>query len=391
LWPNPALIEGVAVAAAWQPAGGLTPHEWSRALLELDLLPKLSELFGAGFLGQQKRLAYTVSGSLLQFVAQRWGVRAVREAYAQGDVANAVGIRIEQLDVEWRRYLRSLPFSPSALALAQARFTGPSIFSAVCPHAVAQLRDELRVALGTGADQRALQTCHEILAADAQDVGARAALVGSLARLGNADDARRELDWLEQNAPKPYAVAARQALADEDFRRSNYDKARDEYRALLQEPLDEDQRRSLQVKELAVSSASARERALLFELMIGQPGERADGATVVYLARELRAERTDGLPQYLEARQLLGQQRFAHAARLLAQARSAGLPTRELMAEALRIDGLANFASGDLDAAERAYRAFGSDGSAAHEAEAEDFLQRIRFSRAKTRTAAATR
>jgi hypothetical protein len=390
-WPDPSLIEGVAVAAAWQPSGGLTPHEWSRALLELDLLPKLSDVFGAGFLGQQRRLAYTVSGSLLQFVAQRWGVRAVRETYAHGDVAGAVGIQIEQLEVEWRRYLRSLPFSPSALALAQARFMGPSIFSAVCPHAVAQLRDELRVALGTGADQTALQTCHEILAADARDVGARAALVGSLARLGHADDARRELGWLEQNAPKPYAVAARQALADEDFRRGRYEKARDAYRALLEEPLDDDQRRSLQVKELAVSSANARERNLLFELMIGQPGERADGATVVYLARELRVERSDGLPQYLESRQLIAQQRFGHGARLLAEARNAGLPTRELMAEALRIDGLANYASGDFDAAERAYRAFGSDGSAAHEAEAEDFLQRIRFSKIRAGAAAAAR
>jgi tetratricopeptide (TPR) repeat protein len=389
-WPDPALIEGVAVAAAWQPAGGLTPHEWSRALLELDLAPRLSELFGASFLGQQKRLAYTVSGSLLRFVAERWGVRAVRQAYAHGDVAGAVGVTIEQLETEWHRYLRARPISGSALALAEARFTGPSIFSAVCPHALAQLRDELRVALGTGADQLALKTCHEILAADQSDVGARAALVGSLARLGKTDDARRELSWLEQRAPKPYAVAARQALADEAFRRGRYAEARDTYRALLREPLDDDQRRALQVKELATASSDPRERALVFELIVGEPGERADGATAVHLARELRLERSDGLPQYLEARQLIAQARFAHGARLLAEARSAGLPTPELTAEALRIDGIANYAIGDLDASERSYRAFGADGSAAHAAEAEDFLSRIRFSRSRMAAASAS-
>lgn len=389
-WPDPALIEGVAVAAAWQPAGGLTPHEWSRALLELELAPHLSELFGAGFLGQQKRLAYTVSGSLLRFVAERWGVRAVRQAYAHGDVAGAVGVTLQQLETEWHRYLRAQPIGSAALALAQARFSGPSIFSAVCPHALAQLRDELRVALGTGADQVALKTCHEILAADGQDVGARAALVGSLARLGKTADAQGELRWLEQHAPKPYAVAARQALADEAFRRGRYVEARDSYRALLREPLDDDQRRALQVKELASGSSDARERSLVFELMIGEPGQRADGATAVHLARELRLERSDGLPQYLEARQLIGAARFGHGASLLAQARSAGLPTRELTAEALRLEGIANYAIGDFAASETAYRAFGSDGSAAHAAEAEDFLQRIRFSRSRMAAASAS-
>jgi hypothetical protein len=389
-WPDPALIEGVAVAAAWQPSGGLTPHDWSRALLELDLAPRLSELFGAGFLGQQKRLAYTVSGSLLRFVAERWGAEAVRQAYAHGDVAGAVGLTLEQLEVEWHRYLRARPISSAALALAAARFTGPSIFSAVCPHAVAQLRDELRVALGTGADRTALATCHEILAADQQDVGARAALVGSLARLGRSAEAQRELRWLEQHAPKPYAIAARQALADEAFRRGRYEQARDTYRALLREPLDEDQRRALQVKELASGSDDPRQRALLFELMIGEPGERADGATAVYLARELRRTRSDGLPQYLEARQLIAQGRFGHGATLLAEARSLELPTSEITAEALRIDGLANYAIGDFDAAERAFRAYGASGPDARTADANDFLSRIRYARSRLAAASAS-
>jgi hypothetical protein len=299
-----------------------------------------------------------------------------------------VGVTLEQLETEWHRYLRGRPISPAALALAEARFTGPSIFSAVCPHALAQLRDELRVALGTGADQTALHMCREILAADAQDVGARAALVGSLARLGKVSDAQSELGWLEAHAPKPYATAARQALADEAFRRGRFEEARETYRVLLREPLDEDQRRQLQVKELASGSDNPRERALIFELLIGEPGEHADGATAVHLARELRLERSDGLPQYLEARQLIAQARFAHGARLLAEARSLGLPTRELSTEALRIDGIANYAIGEFDASERSYRAFGADGSAAHAAEADDFLRRIRFSR--TRMAAAS-
>jgi hypothetical protein len=382
LWPDPALIEGVAVAAAWQPSGGLTPHEWSRALLELGLLPKLSELFGAGFLGQQKRLAYTVSGSLLRFVAERWGARAVRQAYAHGDIAGSVGLTLEQLETEWHRDLRARPISPAALALAEARFTGPSIFSAVCPHALAQLRDELRVSVSTGADQTALQTCREILSADAQDVGARTTLVGSLARLGKTADAMRELGWLEQRAPKPYVAAAKQALADEAFRRGRVAEARETYRALLEQPLDDDQRRLLQVKLLACESEKPRERALIFELLVGEPGERADGATAVHLARELREQRSDGLPHYLEARQLVAAARFGHAADLLAQARALSLPTAEIHAEAVRLEGIARYAMRDLTTADKLFQMYGLDGSAAHAAEADDYRQRVRYTRA---------
>jgi hypothetical protein len=78
--------------------------------------------------------------------------------------------------------------------------------------------------------------------------------------------------------------------------------ARETYRALLEQPLDDDQRRLLQVKLLACESEKPRERALIFELLVGEPGERADGATAVHLARELREQRSDGLPHYLEAR-----------------------------------------------------------------------------------------
>jgi hypothetical protein len=49
----------------------------------------------------------------------------------------------------------------------------------------------------------------------------------------------------------------------------------------------------------------------------------------------------------------------------------------------VRIDAIANYAIGELDASERAYRTFGADGSTAHAAEAQDFLQRIRFSRTR--------
>ena len=74
LIPDLALVEGVAVAAAWSSSapGGITPHQWTRAMLDLAIAPRLHDIVGTGFLGQQKRLAYTYVGSLVRFIADSW-------------------------------------------------------------------------------------------------------------------------------------------------------------------------------------------------------------------------------------------------------------------------------------------------------------------------------
>jgi hypothetical protein len=115
----------------------------------------------------------------------------------------------------------------------------------------------------------------------------------------------------------------------------------------------------------------------------GAPGAHADPATAVYLARELRTLRDDGLPQYLEARQLFFQGRFEYAAALLSQARARGLPTDELRAEALRVEAISRLALREYDRAQPLFDAFAQTGSAAHANEAADYLARIRFMRSR--------
>jgi hypothetical protein len=102
----------------------------------------------------------------------------------------------------------------------------------------------------------------------------------------------------------------------------------------------------------------------------------------VYLLRELRAERSDGLPHYLEARQLLNRERFADAARLLAEARDRGLPTPEIALEAVRVEAVARFATRELARSAELWRELAKRSDApALQAEAGEWLQRIRWSR----------
>ncbi|MEY4577783.1 MAG: hypothetical protein RL701_2486, partial [Pseudomonadota bacterium] len=391
LWPNPALIEGVAMAAAFQPSGGLTLHEWGRAMLELNMMPPLAQLFGPNFFGQQERLAYTLSGSLLRFVHERWGAAAVRATYSSGDLARGVGVPIAQIEAAWREYLRAQPLTPNALDLARARFSGGGVLSALCPHVLAKLRDGLRTDVAAGDDDAARTTCQNILKIDARDAGTRATLASVLARLGDETAARAELTRLQnEHAPAPYTAAVRQTLADAALRRGQYDQALALYETLLSEPLDDDQKRTLQVKALAsrgvrehdVTQDAQLQKKFLYELLVGSDGLRADPATAVYLTRALSEVRADGLGRYLEGRQLFFQARFEYAADRFAEAAAKGLPTAEIALENLRCEAISRLASsepGQRGRAAQLFREYAAAGSAAQRAEAADYLARIAY------------
>jgi hypothetical protein len=384
LWPDLALIEGVAMAAAWQTQGGLTPHQWARAMLELGMTPRLSQLFGPSFLGQERSLAYTLCGSLLRFVADRHGSAAVREAYRTADLAAAVHLPLSMLEQQWHAYLRSVPLPGSALALARARFSGSSILSELCPHALAKLHDALDGSLAAGNDADAKLECTRILQIDATDAATRAALVAVLARSGAMQAAERELARLQKPplGSPTFAARAQQALADESFRAGRLPEAAATYERLLQAPNDEESLRQLQVRALA-AHAGGRQARLLFDLLVAEPGERTDPATAVHLARELRTERSDGLPSYLEARQLYFQKRFALAAPLLAEAQHLGLPTPELSAENLRLLAITRFATGELELSAQLFEQFAGHDNPGRAADAQDWLARITFTRSR--------
>jgi hypothetical protein len=377
LWPDPSLVEGLAVAAAWanSSSGDLTPHEWARAAVELQKAPPLRDLFGTGFFGQSQRLAYTLSGSLLRFIAETQGSKTVRAIYRTGSLAPAGPL--PDLETRWRDYVKQVPLSSDARAITEAQLAARSILSAPCPHRVAALRQQLGHELSAGDDTQALASCDELITIDPNDDRTRATLVPLLARGGDSAGAQQQLSALD-NAPPTTQLHARHALADEAWRRGDHAKALQTYRALAKEPQGEGSRRLLEVKTLALE-AGGRQAQLLFELLVGEPGLRTEGAFAVHLTRELRAERDDGLPHYLEARQLVFLNRYAEAASLLATAAQLGLPTKALQREALRLEAFCLVGANELDAAAKTWRRVAKDPSPARQAEAQDWLTRLRF------------
>jgi len=381
-FPDPGLIEGLAVALAWSPRDGLTPHEWALAMQRIDAAPPLRRVLGTSFLLSSGPRSYTVSGSFVRWVWETRGAATVRTLYRSGDVEATLGAPVDELERRWKHDLERHALAPDALALARVRFASGGIFSDVCPHQVALLATRLGGDLAAGDDVRAIHTCHDVLDLDPSQLAARAALAGALARQGRTGQAEHELSELETtlHAPEPIVAAGREGLADALYRRGARARAERIYDALLTRPMAPDDRRVLEVKRLGIAAGAPVDR-LLFELLIGRSATPPDGSVAVHIAREIARARPDGLGAYLEARQLWSHERYDLAAPVVARALALGLPTASLGAEARRMQGESLVATGAVDRAAAVWRAALRDPAAreADRVEAQDWLARIRW------------
>jgi tetratricopeptide (TPR) repeat protein len=384
--PNPALIEGVAVALTWKSRQGLTPHQWARAMLELGRLPRLDQVFGLSFMLQPPSNAYTAAGSFVRFLRERHGPEAVRRAHRRGQVAGAVGVDRATLDAQWRDFLREVPLPQEAMELARLRFERRSIFSTICPHRVAQLHAELAGHRAAGSLGEATETCKRILSIDPADLRARAALVGTLAHQGNESAAREQLKRLRGrfDAPAPVVARARERLADAAWLRGRPEQALAVYRKLLGRPQTEGSARGLEVKVLGIE-ASGRQATLVRDLLVHRAGKSSPSAVAVHLARELSEVRADGLGPYLEARQLYFKDRFDLALSTLEQARARGLPTDRLTRETERLRGIVLFATGRLEQARQHWKHLAERDSTRHgrRIQAREWLARIAYAQGR--------
>lgn len=385
---SPGLIEGVAVAVAWDEREGLTPHQWARAMLDLELMPPLESVEGLQFLLHSAGMAYTVSGSFVRWLLETEGSRAVRRLYLGGEFAAGLdGRPLAEAERDWHAFLREeVELPEEALAMARVRFERPGIFGSICPHAIANLRSELGADLAAGDDAEAVTRCRAILAMDPGQASTRATLVGALARLGRDDAAGEELAALigPPTAGAPLLQHARLEQADALWRRGRSDEARPIFEALLEEPMGEDAARQIEVRLLAVEAGGAQESALR-ELLAPPRDETNDAATAMAAIDRLRAARDDGLGAYLAARQMLFRRRFELARPLIAEARARGLPTERARREARKMEAQIRFGAGELGISARLWRTILADPSSTEgdRVTARDWLARIRFFRSR--------
>ncbi|MBW2509540.1 MAG: hypothetical protein JRE81_12975 [Deltaproteobacteria bacterium] len=370
LVPNPGIIEGVAVALAWDIRDELDPDQWSRIMLDRGELPAADALMSLRFSSLPARRAYMAAGSLIRFLVATRGMGSLLDAYERGTIDG-----LGELERQWHAHLEGVAVTLHERGVAEVALAQPSIFSAVCPHALAELRADLQGDAAARDDARMLATCRAILDIDDGETQARAALVGALARSGKREEALAELEALRAavTAPKPIVAAALEAFADANWSLGRFDEAAEAYDELLALPRTDGPARQSEVKKLALAS-NPTERDLIHQMLLG----RSSSAVAVHIARALAATRDDGLGPYLEARQLVGQSEYALALPLLEEAKQRGLPTLRLGRELERMLGVTYFALGRYADSAAAWKARSWINRASH-SEAERWLERIEY------------
>ena len=335
LWPNPGLIEGTAVATS-PDDDELTDAQWARAMLDAGILPRPSDLFSLGFLGENASKSYTVAGAFVSWVIDRWGAATLRAWYGGGSIEALTGETWASLDQRFEDALRSLAMPDGASAYAKAKFERPSVWGRRCPHVVDALdrradkcRDEHRVA-------RAESLYDDALGWDAHDWHAQLYRARLEVWYGDEEHGRAALLQLsaDDKVPRTWRDRALEALADDDLARGRDAPAAEAYHALAARSLDEDVGRTLEVKELAIDNPPAR-RAVV-DLLIGEPGRPVD-AWLGPLSLGAWAEEThQPLAGYLVGKNLTGHEAYARAAVWLDRTIDAGVPTARLGRELLR-------------------------------------------------------
>jgi hypothetical protein len=279
---NPGLIEGVAVAAS-PDHEELTPMQWAAAMKRLGLLPRLSQVFGAGFLAQNSSTAYTVAGAFIGHLVERGELAGVARWYGGATFEAAFGRPFAEAERSFVEALDHAELPEAALAVARARFSRPAIWARPCPHVVEHLRAEADRCRDHGDLDGAGRAFDRLLALDPSDAGARLERAKLARERGDLAETRRLLLALEAapTSSEPWKNRAREALGDDALRALELSTAAADYERARASVIEEDWARTLDVKRYAASSAP---RARLVGRLLVGTAERRDDAAAASLA-----------------------------------------------------------------------------------------------------------
>jgi hypothetical protein len=349
LWPNPGLIEGVAVAASPDDED-LTDAQWARAMMDIGLLPSMRRVFSLGFLGDASAKSYTLAGAFVDWMGATYGMDAVRAWYGGADIVALTGKDWPALEAGFKQHLAGIALVPEAASFARAKFGRPGIFGRKCPHVVDAIRHEADTCRDSQRFDDAIRLYRSALDKDPQDFASKHSLAVTERRHRDREEGRAALEAMAQRdeVPRTWRDRADEALADADFIDGNLDGARIRYEGLAARSLDEDAARTLEVKAIATKTDAA--RGAVGALLLG---DEKHGPDIFLAGVALGRWSDDALADYLVGRNLVQRGFYENGAAVLDAALVMGLPTPRIARETLRQRAIAACATRDRPALDR--------------------------------------
>ncbi|MFO0556659.1 MAG: hypothetical protein U0269_01450 [Polyangiales bacterium] len=387
--PMPGLVEGAAVAAAWEGESDATSHEWTRAMMDAHLLPSLDEIMGSGFYGQSSSTSYTAAGSFSRWLIEREGIAKFRDVYRDADFQRVYGVSLSALEARWRAFLQGITVPERIRARAQTRFRRAAIFARACPHETAEALDRSELMLSAGDVHRARDALVRAVQDDPTSTFARAMLGEAWVRLG---DVPRATQLAEESARSLGPAAAARVwvrTAEVVWRWRGAAEARPFYQRANQDLFDDDEARNIEVRKWAVGllGAPATEAAseATRDLLAGRESLHSDSTVgVARLSAVLEDPSTDphtrAMAGYLVMRQLWRLRRESAAIARGMTVDASLLPSDRIRAEFRRVMAESRFHTGDREGARAGYRTLAEDPSRPTGSRdvARDWLDRLR-------------
>jgi tetratricopeptide (TPR) repeat protein len=335
-WPNPGLIEGVAVSAS-PDDDELSGAQWARAMLDLGILPRMRDVFSLGFLGDNAAKSYTVAGAFVTWVTDRWGPEVMHAWYAGASLEDLTRSSWTAIESQFHVALSALDMPAGASAYARARFGRPGLWTRHCPHVVDAFDRQGDSCRNDRRFDRAKDAYQQALERDASDWHARFETAKMDLFLADPARGRAQLERLAADEAVPRTVRDRadEALGDDDLTRGRNEEAAERYRGLADRVLDEDFGRTMEVK--ALGAADPRARSTVLSMLVGDPSRGIDPWLGALRLGDWAASSQDALALYLVGRNLALREEFAEASAWLDRAILAGGPTPRIARESIRL------------------------------------------------------
>ena len=331
--------EGLAEAADWQDAP-MNPHEWSRAMRELGYAPPLENLLSmTGFWTAASSRSYTLCGSFVRFLIDRYGLPAFKQAFPEGAVEEAYGRTTAELIAEWEAFVDGIQLREDQLRIARQRFIRPSIFRLHCPHEVAALNDRAWQAYNAQRYRDAVRDFDRVLELEPENPSALRGLLYGIYRQGDYERIESVAQRIERPDQTVGLLADAQLVrGDTAWKTGRIDDARRSYEAVV----------DLQASEAMSRAASIRMEVLDREPIRDTIMTYLTAATghwrLVLSVRDTGDLAPDyGANYYLLGRWLFRTGYYEQALKYLSKADTLGLPGEVVRQESLRLQAMAHF------------------------------------------------
>ncbi len=380
---NMGLVEGIATAADAPPLE-LTLHESSAAMRKLELAPDIRNLVGAtGFWTQASGRAYTLMGSFVQFLVDRYGMEPFKKVYRDGDFEAAYGKSANELVGEWEVVVDAIELDEIQLDITRYRYERPSIFGKVCARTIAELKRQASEHASSG-DIAAAQAIYDVIVGhDPHNVSHR---ISRAKLLFQAEENAAALEVLDAMIAEREAALVPAQLAqinelrgDLLWRQGEHQAAARMYASCLDVGVLDDARRLLLAKRDTLDD----ERSNYHEMMRRYLLEDLGDPVALYYPTLWRARSpSDPLAAYMIGRRLWSARRWEFAREHLEFAASE-LPEGLLRAEATSMLGQAYMHLGELQKAEQTFAKLAFVEWSRLQTESDEWLRRTRWKRAR--------